>query len=150
MKMKVDEDIDVLEFRIINPKGKEKWADDCDINEVVEIYINGREIVEFLKEIEKPFVINEGEIDLAGAYGHLTPDELYEELNDTEESALLCCDACGLSGCWSVLTTVEIDENYVCWKAFRHNHREWKYNLIYKFDRKEYEDSLKQLESFGE
>lgn len=86
---------------------------------------------------------------MAGAYGHLTPSELYEELNDTEESALLCCDACGLIGCWSVLTTVEIDENYVCWKAFRHNHREWKYNLIYKFDRKEYEDSLKQLELLG-
>ena len=27
MKMKADEDMDVLEFKIINPKGKEKWAE---------------------------------------------------------------------------------------------------------------------------
>lgn len=50
--MKVYEDIDVLEFRIINPKGKDKWADDCDINEVVEIYINGKEYEYSLKQLE--------------------------------------------------------------------------------------------------
>ena len=60
MKMKADEDMDVLEFKIINPKGKEKWADDCDISEVVEIYINGSEIVEFIKELEIPLIIGIG------------------------------------------------------------------------------------------
>lgn len=143
--METNKDVDALEFRIINPKGIEAWADDCDICEAVEIYINGREIVELLKEIETPFAIDEGEIDLAGAYGHLTPAELYSELNDADESALLCCDSCGLIGCWSVLVSVEMDEKYVYWKEFEHNHRKWKYNISYKFDRKEYEDALKQL-----
>ncbi|MBR4085899.1 MAG: hypothetical protein IKK33_16620 [Lachnospiraceae bacterium] len=140
---KTDKNVDVLEFKIINPKGIEDWADDCDIREVVEIYINGREIVELLKEIEMPWAIKEGEIDLAGTYGHLPPKELYSELNDTEESALLCCDGCGLVGCWSVFVNVEKDEKYVYWKDFRHNHREWKYNISYKFYRSEYEDMLK-------
>lgn len=145
MNIKIDKDVDALEFKIINPKGIEDWADDCDISEAVEIYINGREIVELLKEIETPFAINEGEMDLAGSYGHLTPTELYSELNEAEESALLCCAGCGLIGCWAVLVSVEMDENYVYWKEFRHNHRKWKYNISYKFDRIVYEDALQQL-----
>lgn len=142
----MNNNVDVLEFKIFNPQGKENWADDSDVYEAVEIYINGKEIVELLKEIETPFAIDEGETDLAGAYGHLTPGELYSELKDVEESALLCCDGCGLSGCWSVLINIETDENYVYWKDFKHNHREWKYGIAYKFDRKTYEEILKELE----
>lgn len=150
MNKKIDKDVDVLNFKIINPKGKEDWADDCDISEAVEIYINGKEIVEILKEIETPFAKNENAIDIAGAYGHLTPRELYSELNDTKESALLCCDGCGFIGCWAVLVSVEMDEEYVYWKEFRHNHRKWEYNISYKYDRREYEDALEQLKVLDE
>lgn len=59
MNIKIDKDVDTLNFKIINPKGKEDWADDCDISQAVEIYINGKEIVEILKEIETPFAKNE-------------------------------------------------------------------------------------------
>lgn len=146
MKKEIDNDVDILNFKIINPKGKEDWADDYDVSEVVEIYINGEEIVELLKEIEMPFAMNEGNIDIAGAYGHLTPKELYSELADTEESALLCCDGCGFIGCWAIFVNVEMDDSYVYWKGFRHNHRDWEYDISYKFSRIEYENAIKQLQ----
>ena len=145
--MKKDNDVDILEFKIMNPKGKEDWADDYDISEAVEIYINKREMIELLKEIETPFASAEGHINIAGAYGHLTPGQLYSELTDSGECALLCCNDCGFIGCWSVMVNVERDDSYVYWKEFRHNHRDWKYNISYKFDRLEYESALKQLET---
>ena len=152
MKLKkgINNGVDILEFKIINPKGKEDWANDYDISEVVEIYINGREIIELLKEIETPFAMGEGHIDIAGAYGHLTPKELYSELTDSEESALLCCDGCGFISCWSVLVSVKKDDSYVYWKEFKHNHRHWKYNISYQFSRLEYENALKQLRASEE
>lgn len=142
-----DNDVDILNFEIINPKGIEDWADDCDVSEVVEIYINGREIIELLREIETPLAMGEGHIGIAGAYGHLTPKQLYSELTDLEECALLCCGDCGFIGCWSVLVNVEMDERYVYWKEFRNNHRDWEYNISYKFDRLEYENVLKTIAS---
>ena len=150
MKKVIKNDVDILKFKIIDPKGKEDWADDYDISEAVEIYINGREIIELLKEIETPFAMDEGHIDIAGAYGHLTPKELYSELTDAEESSLLCCDGCGFIGCWSVLVSVKMDDIYVYWNEFKHNHRDWKYNISYKFSRLEYENALKQLRVYQE
>ena len=35
-------------------------------------------------------------------------------------------------------TTVREDEDYVYWTEFEHNHRDWKYNLEYRFDKKQY------------
>ena len=136
---------DMVEFKLFNPQGKEDWAEDFDANQAVEIYINGKEIIEILKEIETPYAMSEGHVDIAGAYGHLTPKQLYSELTDTDESALLCCDGCGFTGCWSVLVKVEEDDNYIYWKNFRHNHRDWKYDISYKFGRIEYENAVKQL-----
>ena len=138
-------DSDHLEFKIINPYGIEDWVEDSSVKEVVEIYINGKEIIEILKEIEIPFANNEGHISIAGAYGHLTPNELYSELMDSEESALVCCGDCGLIGCWAVVINVEMDEDYVYWKEFRHNHRDWEYNISFKFHRTEYENVLKKI-----
>ena len=40
----MNNNVDVLEFKIFNPQGKENWADDSDVYEAVEIYINGKEV----------------------------------------------------------------------------------------------------------
>ncbi len=138
---------DSILFKIINPKGTEEWADESDVNEAVEIFINGIEIIDTLRIIETPYVIAEdSDLELAGDYGHLTPDELYSNLsNDYKEAALLCCSGCGLSGCWSILVEIVKDDKYVYWKNFKHNHRNWRYNISYKFDKSDYENALKNL-----
>ena len=138
--------LDKLTFKVINPNGKEDWAADYKINIVVEIYINDVELIEILKVIETPYAIDENHADLAGAYGHLLPDELYTNLaTDEEDIELLCCSGCGESGCWSILVDVEKDDKFIYWKMFKHNHRDWKYDISYKFDRMEYEKSLVKL-----
>lgn len=137
---------DKLNLKIIDPRGKEKWAADCRIDEVVEIYLNGVELIEILRVIEVPYASKEGHPNLTGAYGHITPEELCKNLTEYEtEVELLCCSGCGDSGCWSILIDIEKDADYVYWKAFKHNHREWKYDISYQFDREAYEKELRRL-----
>lgn len=138
---------DSILFKKFNPKGIEAWADEFEAIDAVEIYINNVEIVDILCPIEIPYVIAEdSELELAGAYGHLTAQELYSNLcDDYEDVELLCCSGCGLSGCWSVLIDIFKDDKYVYWKNFRHNHRDWKYDISYKFDKSDYEEMIKQL-----
>lgn len=138
--------IDNLTFQIINPKGKEEWADDYNIEKVVEIYINEIEIIDILKPIETPFAIRDNQPNLAGNYGHQTPEELYSNLTEYSENVeLLCCGGCGIIGCWSISVNIEKDDKYVYWKEFKHNHRDWKYNISYKFDKEKYESAMKKL-----
>ena len=144
---------DQLEFKIVNTN--EDWMDDSEFKgNIAEIYINGQEIIPLLKKIEEPYAAKEGHFDIAGAYGHRLPQELYEELTEVfcegtyaheEGVELLCCGDCGLSGCWSIVVYVKQDENYVYWYKFRQNHREWEYNLSYKFEKNVYMQALKQL-----
>lgn len=143
-------------FKIINPKGKEAWAEFFDVSKAVEIYINDTKLVDILHEIEIPYATNEGKPSLAGSYGHLTPKELFDNLTNSKApdeyneefgNEILCCGGCGDSGCWSVYVFISYDDYYVYWYKFRHNHRDWKYNISYKFDRKEYEKSLEDLKS---
>ena len=128
--------LDRLSFRIINPIGKEEWVQNSNISQVVEIYLNGVEIVSILKEIETPYANEENHANLAGAYGHVSPDELYANLTKYEEDIeILCCSGCGESGCWWIIVDIEKDEKFVYWKRFRNNHRDWKYDISYKFDK---------------
>jgi len=148
--------IDSIKFRLINLiEEKEEWALDYEsLPTAVEIYINNHELISILKEIEAPFAEAEGHSDLAGAYGHISSNLLYKDLSDVLNGnkflmengvELLCCSGCGDSGCWSILVFVSQDEDYIYWNNFKHNHRNWKYDISYKFDKKEYMKALQQL-----
>lgn len=153
---------DKLEFKLIDPIEKcEEWADPSDEKiRAVEIYINGREIVDILKELEMPFADEEGHPTLAGAYGHRIPKELYNVLSESliENSyeweygaEVLCCNDCGFPGCWSATVKIRQDEKFVYWENFEQNHRKnWKYDLSFKFDKNEYEKEFEKLKSFAE
>lgn len=148
--------IDQLEFKIVKASEiREEWMDDFDYKgNITEIYINGQEIIPLLKTIEEPFAIEEGYPELAGGYGHRFTQELYGELiealcegtyTNREGVELLCCNDCGISGCWSIVVFIRQDKNYVYWYKFMHNHREWKYNLSYQFEKNAYMQALEQL-----
>lgn len=131
--------IDSLKFKIITPKRKDK-------TKVVEIYINEIELIDIVSPIEIPFATKENHPELAGDYEHQTMEELYYHLTKYSENVeLLCCKGCGFAGCWSITINIEIDDKYVYWKGFKNNHRDWEYNISYKFDRVKYENELKQL-----
>ena len=154
------EEKDKLEFKLVDPiEKKEEWALELkSTQKVVEIYLNGREIVEILSEVEKPYAEEEGHPSLAGAYGHNYAKELYGDLAEamTEGSyfqekgvELLCCNDCGDRGCWSVLVMIKQDEGYVYWEHFRNNHRKWDYDISFRFAKKDYEQAMQQLKAFA-
>lgn len=144
---------DKLEFKLIDPvEANENWALEYGSKcKGVEIYINGTEIVPILKGIEILYASKEGKPHLAGDYGHNTPKHLYSQLTKSLDGAeLLCCGGCGDSGCWSVLVSIEQDDEYVYWNHFEHNHRDWEYGLSYRFEKQEYEQAMQQLKGFVE
>ena len=153
---------DKIEFKIADPAELgETWAEENDRNlKAVEIYINGREFVDILKECEKPFADSEGHPNLAGSYGHNVPKILYCALSEAVKEGtysnkygaeLLCCRDCGIPGCWSVLAMISEDDDFVYWKSFSHNHRKmWKYDLSFRFVKADYEKEMEKLKSYAE
>ena len=131
---------DHLQFQRLDPKKDGDWIG-------VAIFLNGVELTEILWDLEAPYAIDEGHPDLAGDYGHQTPEELYQNLTSWEEEVpLLCCNGCGMSGCWSILVDIQRDDTFVYWTHFQQNHREhWDYDLSYQFPCSEYEAQLEQL-----
>jgi hypothetical protein len=74
--------------------------------EVVNIYINDRNLIEILKEYEKPFAFAEGDPELAGRYMGLSPKEVFYPSKsflgcDEPKTTILICSGCADPGCWS-------------------------------------------------
>lgn len=152
------DDVNTISFRLIDPrKAGEAWADDYPETKAVEIYIDDKEILDILRPIEEPYAKAEG-LDLENDYGHIDPKSLYSDLTEATDpnsyayslGVYLCrCGDCGEPGCWSVTNKVREDEDYVYWYGFQHEHRDWEYNLEYKFDKKQYVDALRELEAMA-
>lgn len=142
---------DNIDFVLADPVEKgEKWAMEYTFpHSIAEIYINGRELIDILKAEELPYAGAEGHPSLAGSYGHISPEKLYNALKYSisadGRAALLCCGECGDVGCWSVSVYTRKDEKYVYWYKFEHDHRKWQYSLGYKFSAYEYEKALEKL-----
>ena len=148
----------VLDFVVFDPvEAGESWTD-CypghRRSKAVEIYIDGKKLLDRIREIEEPFAASEGMPDLAGDYGHLPPEWLYHDLKnavrengapDRHGVELYCCAGCGDPGCWSVCVNVKEDDRFVYWYDFFHNHRKWIYLLFYRFEKTAYEQALQKL-----
>lgn len=140
-------------------KAGEPWAADYGSNhQVVEVIIDGKSILDIIRRIEKPYLQEEGLLrlqDHGNDYGHISPKDLYDSLLSATVNGsfsydfgvyLFCCGGCGEPGCWSVTFHVKEDEKFVCWYNFEHNHRDWAYNLNYKFEKKAYQMAMNKLQ----
>jgi hypothetical protein len=120
--------------------------------------IDGRPLIELITEIERPIAAEDGQPDLAGAYGYLSaavaclPSR--HLLGQTAEcpspedrkSSVLECD-CGIAGCWPLLVRITVAETEVIWSDFEQPHRShWTYpsSLRFVFDRRQYEAALER------
>lgn len=150
-----------LDFKLVDPLSVgEEWAEgEQNPRKVVLIYIDGVEIAEIFRKIEIPYCETEGNPDLAGSYGHLPAKYLYKDLSEaTIENSYsydlgvypLCCRGCGEAGCWSVTFHVRESEDYVWWHSFEHEHRDWKYNLEFKFLKSDYAAAMSKLSLWKE
>lgn len=148
--------INHLDFKLIDPViANERWTEgENNLPDVVEIYIDGVEIAEIFRKIEVPYCEQEGHPNLAGDYGHITAKELYRDLIEatTEDSFSyelgvypVCCGGCGEPGCWSVTFHVRESDEFVWWYGFEHEHRNWEYNLEFKFLKSDYLKEMNKL-----
>jgi len=135
--------------------------------DVVDIFVNGRNIIDIIKAVELPFAEREGHPDTAGGYEGLPADIVFlpsRHLLDQPDEAyeyggrisILECDSCGYPGCWPFIVRVTVDADRVTWSDFENYHRgregpaqhaeerQWKYDLLKPlvFDRKQYESEL--------
>jgi|SRR5690606_7583408 len=143
-----------IEFKI-EKKNNRDWEAEY---EAVRILIDGKDLIDRLREFEKPFAKKENS-DVAGSYEGMPPQNLYENLTEepiyeNNKIAILEC-TCGCEGCWDFLIEVKENENIITWTNFENNHRGreshnfWDYSSFkdLKFDKKEYQQNIKKLKA---
>ena len=134
-----------------------------ETTEVVEIFVNGRNLRKIVRDIELPFATRERKPNLAGGYTGLPPEnvflpsrrflserEKYYDFNDSRGRIPVLGCGCGVVGCWPLLVEIVETEDQVIWGNFRQPHRgSWSYDSLepFVFDRAQY---LAQLERTGD
>jgi hypothetical protein len=135
-----------------------------DLHDFVSIHIDGRSLVEIMRELEAKMAEREGHPDLAGAYQPFVKPESAEihYLGKHKErwgssrtkTAILECE-CGCPGCWPLLCEIVIGTDEVKWIDFEQPHRGanskgsfWDYSSFagFKFAKDQYLGSLAALE----
>ncbi|MEL7120906.1 MAG: hypothetical protein AAFO07_15750 [Bacteroidota bacterium] len=129
---------------------------------VVDIYINGWNLIERLHAIELPFAANEGNPSLAGAYEGLPPlmvlppnKHFWGQGNkdytlQDGRTVLYEYAYSGVPGEWSFAVKIEVDSEGVSWDAFGNPKRNsWFYGVLgnYQFDLAQYRDALKDAKN---
>lgn len=137
------------------------WSDDDRVVDVVSIFINDRNMIDLIRELELPFARREGHPDLAGSYLGLPPDVMLfpsryllgegEDFWDDDGKVSLYGCVCGEVGCWPLRATVTVTLDTVVWSDFEQPHRGpdypveyWKYDHFgpFVFNRAQYEAQL--------
>jgi len=118
----------------------------------VTIYINERNLIDLVREVEMPLAIAEGHPKIAGGYFGLSSDDLFlpskhllgepiwgvYKYHDGKVSVLEC--ECGAPGCWPFLVNITVDDDRVVWSGFEQPHRSglksakpWTYDALKPF-----------------
>ena len=114
--------------------------------EVVDIFINNRNIIDIVKIVEQPFATADGQPDLAGSYDGLSPIEFIENITgESAENYILGC-TCGITECWPLEVKIEQKDYTITWKNFENYHRAWDWSeLHFCFDMAQYYEEIGKL-----
>ena len=130
---------DIIEFRLTSYC----YGPDIFPTLTVEIYINGENFRDKVRDVERPFAEAEGNPGIAG-HATITPRELYESLHNDylefDSVSIFGCD-CGVIDCWPLDVAVDVGIKTVTWYGFNMYHREkWDYTELGKFvfDKQQY------------
>lgn len=141
--------VDVIRFEIGERVDPSEGAVDA-----VDIFVNGRNLVEIVREAERPFRAREGRPDRVSDYVGLSPEEtfltsprllgepttFYDHDSAEGKIAVLGC-GCGDVGCWPFRVRIKPQEDVVIWDGFEQPHRPaWRYDDLrpFVFDRSQY------------
>lgn len=148
--------MNTIEFKITKRKEEES-----DIEYfAAHIFIDGRDLIEMLREFERPFAEKENAAHRAGEYEGLEPWLLHSNLTGTStwynnQRIVLEC-ICGCTGCWDFFAEVIEDDTKVIWTHFLNAHRGpksdhfWDYSAFkdFCFDKEEYDQELTKLKNY--
>lgn len=129
--------------------------------QVIDIFINGNNLIELLKEIELPFASIEGHPEMAGHYEGIPPllslpphkhfwgvasveDYQYPE----RQVALFENKSSGIPGEWTFTARIDVTGESVKWSDFRQQHRpKWDYSPFgtWTFDLVAYRNALRAV-----
>jgi hypothetical protein len=155
----------VREFDVLRLSLKRGVLDEAMIS------INGRSLLDMIREVEAPFATAEGSPRRAGSYRALPADVAFlpsrHLLDDVEpiysdagwtgevaKPAVLIC-VCGEPGCNPLCVRIDVQEDVVVWHDFQQPHRvgegqtsAWSYQQIgpFTFQRRAYERALRRPE----
>ena len=119
----------------------------------VDIFINGKNLINILKRIEIAQLKKDDPKDLAGSYAGLPPDKIFlpskhflgkqlKRYDRKNKTCVLVC-LCGAAGCWPMVTKITITPKTVIWSNIKQAHSsEWRYKLKFTYDRNQYESEL--------
>lgn len=138
-------------------------GDGREPHEVVDIFINGRDLRDMVREIEQPFADREKHPVPAGQYIGLRPEVIFLPSRhllgdpDYRHDAFICeehqdkiviyeCGQCGYSGCWPLQVRITASEETITWSDFEQPHRcpsegnAWTYDSFgpFVFEREQY------------
>src|ERR1041385_2487933 len=138
---------------------------DTGISEIgVQIFVNGRQLIELAREVGLPFATAEGHPDIAGRYlyfgafatftpaRHFLGEPMQGWTDGPGRIYVLAC-TCGIPECWALSARLEVRDKEIVWSDFRQIHRgprspsgEWCYDGLgpFVFDRQSYEAQLNQ------
>ena len=128
----------------------------------VRILINGRELIDLVRDVELPFATREGHPKIAGAYSYFGPSftflpsrhflgQAVHSWTDGEGRCYVLSCHCGIPPCWPLSTRIEVRQQEIIWSDFRQVHRgpqsaagEWRYDGMgpFVFNRESYERAL--------
>jgi hypothetical protein len=128
---------------------------------IATIWINGRDLIDWVREVEAPFASRDGHPDQAGQYVGLPAAEIFLPSRHllgepcrrhgwgSGKIPVLGCE-CGESGCWPLLVCITVGQGTVTWSEFEQPHRRegsrshWRYDQLgpFVFDRQQYETAL--------
>lgn len=125
----------------------------------IQLLIDGRSLVDRLRDYEEPFARGESHRSLAGAYAGLQAEYtakahfLGADADEDGRTCLLIC-TCGEAGCWPMLARITLDADTVTWSDFLQPHRcedsvagQWDYSAFgpFQFEREQYELELAKI-----
>lgn len=119
----------------------------------LDIRVDGRDLIDLAREVERPHAVAAGTPDIAGAYGPLERGCLSNFAGEflgrgriRGETVLVDC-SCGVFGCWPLWARIEVGERSVLWTGFRQPCRpEWDLStLSFEFERAAYESEIERI-----
>jgi hypothetical protein len=111
--------------------------------EVVDIFVDGNNLIDMAREVELPSASAEGHPSIAGRYQGLPPGVVFwpsryflgEQTigGDTYRGkiSIVSCAGCGDVFCWPLRARIELHESVVVWKNFEQPYRTSRRRALY-------------------